>query len=163
MQEEYFIDIKDYEGLYQISNYGRIKNVKTDRILKSWIGDGYLRIHLYKNPIRKNFKIHRLLAIHFIPNPNNYSIVDHTDRNKLNNDLLNLRWVNQSQNCLNKINYNENTIIKGINFCKFHNLWRASWTENGKNKFKSFIYLFDAIQYRHHMVDKFYDKEFYIE
>lgn len=59
---------------------------------------GYKEIHLCKDGKQKIFKVHRLVAIHYIPNPHDYPQVDHIDRDKTNNDVSNLRWVNNSQN-----------------------------------------------------------------
>lgn len=91
--EEIWKDIKDYEGLYQVSSFGRVKSFYTNRILKgsedSW---GYLQVKLYKNGIKSNKKMHRLVAQSFIPNPENKPEVNHIDENKTNNKLSNLEW-----------------------------------------------------------------------
>jgi len=60
-------------------------------------GNGYLFVHL-----KKNQKIHRLVALHYIPNPENKREVDHIDRDKSNNDISNLRWVSSKENCMNR-------------------------------------------------------------
>ncbi len=59
---------------------------------------GYLRVTLYKDGSRKNFLIHRLIATHFIPNPENKPQVNHIDGNKINNNIDNLEWVTPSEN-----------------------------------------------------------------
>jgi hypothetical protein len=99
---EGFVDIIGYEGLYMINKEGdiwsnKLKNCKVPSV--SW--DGYAHISLSKNNIRKTFKLHRLLGIHFLDNPNNFKQIDHIDRNRLNNNLNNLRWSNQSDNMMN--------------------------------------------------------------
>ena len=67
---------------------------------------GYERVSLYKNiKKQKNCFIHRLVALHYIPNPNNYPTVDHIDRNKLNNHISNLRWASRSMQNENKNAY----------------------------------------------------------
>lgn len=90
---------------YFISNNGDVSNGK--KILKPFPNkDGRLKINLYdKNKKLKQFFISRLVALHFIKNPNKKPNVDHIDRNLKNNNVKNLRWVNQSENLLN-----ENTI-----------------------------------------------------
>ena len=97
--EEIWKDIKDYEGLYQVSSFGRVKSFYTNRILKgsedSW---GYLQVKLYKNGIKSNKKMHRLVAQSFIPNPENKPEVNHIDENKTNNKLSNLEWSTAKEN-----------------------------------------------------------------
>ena len=103
MKEEWK-DIKGYEGLYQISNLGRIKSLNYNRTKKEKIlsnstnRKGYLFVILYKNGKKKSFKVHRLVAIHFIENPNNYFQVNHKDENKSNNRVDNLEWCTQEYN-----------------------------------------------------------------
>lgn len=75
---------------YEISSSGRIRNAKTLIILKSYKSDGYSRIRTFNN---KAYYIHRLVAIHFIDNPNTLPTVDHIDRNRSNNNVQNLRWA----------------------------------------------------------------------
>ena len=96
MDEEY-VEIKGYEGLYWINKKGEVKSryrVKKPSINK----DGYYIVNLSKEGKGKSFYIHRLLALHFIPNLDNLSQVNHKDENKLNNDLSNLEWCTQDDN-----------------------------------------------------------------
>ena len=98
-----FYDLKNYENDYMINKLGEIKSKKRNIIMKNCTnGKGYLIICLCKNGKRKYYFIHRLLAIQFIPNPNNYDYVDHFDKNPLNNNVENLRWINLSGNNRNK-------------------------------------------------------------
>lgn len=91
--------IKGYEGLYDISEKGVITNIKTGNILSGNVNSyGYLVVRLTKNRESKDHKIHRLLAKTFIPNPNNFSVVNHIDGNKLNNSLENLEWCSRAMN-----------------------------------------------------------------
>ena len=97
--EEIWRDIEGYEGLYQVSSFGRVKRVTTGRILKgSKDTDGYLRITLSKNGVKSNHKIHRLVAQAFIPNTENKSQVNHIDENKTNNMISNLTWMTAKEN-----------------------------------------------------------------
>ena len=89
--------VKNYEGKYWVSNNGKIKN-KNKRLKLSKNKQGYLMVHLCKNNKCKWFRVHRLVAEAFIPNPNNYSEVNHKDENKENNHLNNLEWCNRKYN-----------------------------------------------------------------
>ena len=102
---EIYKDIEGYEGLYQISNYGNVKSLnykKTgkDGLLKpQYDSDGYCQVSLYKHHKGKSFPIHRLVAEHFIDNPDNLYEVNHKDENKLNNCVDNLEWCSHEYNC----------------------------------------------------------------
>ena len=97
--KEVWKDIEGYEGLYQISNLGRVKRVITDRILKGKKHkDGYLLVDLYKNSVGAGKTIHRLVAQAFIPNPENKPQVNHTDEDKTNNMVSNLEWMTAKEN-----------------------------------------------------------------
>lgn len=105
-------DIEGYEGLYQVSNEGRIKSLEkkynvgyvglkhqNEMILKpTAVGKGYLHVSLCKNGCKKYKRIHRLVAEAFIPNPNNYEVVNHKDENPQNNSVENLEWCTQEYN-----------------------------------------------------------------
>ena len=98
MNEEWR-DIEGYEGLYQVSNLGRVKslrdknNKKRELILKpKTMRNGYLKVDLCKNGKQKTFTVHRLVATVFISNPKNFPVVNHKDENKLNNNISNLEW-----------------------------------------------------------------------
>ena len=107
--EEIWKDIEGYEGLYQISNYGRVKSLNyakqgKEKILKDRISNsGYKRVNLSKSGERKTYYVHRLVAETFIPNPNGYSEVNHKDEDKSNNNIDNLEW------CTSKYNSNYGT------------------------------------------------------
>lgn len=115
LRNEVWKDINGYEGFYQVSNLGRIKSLSR----KVWTGKylknieekiksnayckGYDCIHLYKNGEYKQFRINRLVAETFIPNPNNLPEVNHKDEDKINNKVDNLEW------CTSKYNANYGT------------------------------------------------------
>ena len=110
---EIWRDIQGYEGLYQVSNYGRVKSLERnftngingctikhidEHILIPQNEKGYLRVNLYKNGKQKFCSIHRLVAEAFIPNPNNYPQVNHKDEDKANNKITNLEWCTAQYN-----------------------------------------------------------------
>lgn len=111
--KEIWKDIKDYEGLYQISNLGRIKSLPkikgraltSEKILSPVIGNrGYKMIFLYKNGNKKRYSLHRLIAIAFIENKNNKPYINHKDGNKLNNSIENLEWCTCRENTMHALN-----------------------------------------------------------
>lgn len=156
--EEVWKDVPGYEGLYQVSNLGRVKSLPryvngrkplvkplSERILKPWLNRGYLLVRLCLNPkIRKSIGVHRLVASAFIPNPNNYPEIDHIDGNPSNNIVDNLRWVTRQQNELNPITrkrisnskIGENNPVYGKRGKEIHNakaVIRINW--DGKEKY----------------------------
>lgn len=84
---------------YEVSDAGEVRNVRTGRVLKGILKDGYHRVMVY--PDKKCIYIHRLVALHFIENPENKPYVDHIDRDRTNNHVSNLRWATNSENGLN--------------------------------------------------------------
>lgn len=102
-------DIPGYEGIYIINEYGIIINTQTGH-KKTWriSRQGYPCTDLYKNTERKTVFIHRLVAMAFIPNPNNYPVVMHKDNNKLNPYVNNLKWGTYSENTIQA--YKEGTV-----------------------------------------------------
>lgn len=96
---EIWKDIKGYEGIYQISDLGRVLNVKRGTLRKpSQDKDGYLQLSLSKNGKREYLKVHRLVAQAFINNPSELPFVNHLDENKKNNSVSNLEWCTQEYN-----------------------------------------------------------------
>jgi hypothetical protein len=141
---EMWNDIKGYEGLYQISNFGNVMNVKTLRILKYTIDkdrckrtidkDRCKRIILSRSGKVKKFFIHRLIAINFTPNDRNKPFVDHIDNDTANNKISNLRWCTREENQKNRsMSINNTSGIKGVNFNKQSNKWHARIQINGNN------------------------------
>lgn len=97
-------DGKIYEGLYKVSNWGRIKNINyrntgRERLITPSENKGYLRVQLWKNGKGKMCTVHRLVAETFIPNPDNLPQVNHIDENKINNRVENLEWKSPKDNC----------------------------------------------------------------
>lgn len=108
--QEIWKDIEGYEGLYQVSNFGRVKSL--DRyvlrnentlfvkviVLSQLNIRGYLAVRLCNSGKYKNYFVHRLVANAFIHNDNNYSEINHIDENKHNNHVDNLEWCDRKYN-----------------------------------------------------------------
>lgn len=96
---EIWEDIEGYQQKYQVSNLGNIKNIKTNKILKPQKGyKGYMKVVLCTEQGYKQVRVHRLVALYHIPNPNNYPSINHIDGNKTNNRVENLEWCTVSHN-----------------------------------------------------------------
>lgn len=135
MTKEIWKDIKEFEGLYQVSNFGRIKRlskkvynsglvhnkkyfISKEIILKNaTISKGYLGVTLTKDKKRYPKKVHRLVAQAFIDNPENKPQVNHKDCNKQNNCVDNLEWCTNSENQIH-------AFTNGLNDCKKANYAR---------------------------------------
>lgn len=101
MAEEIWKDVAGYEGLYQISDHGRLKRVSTkgsDKIIRPYQKDKYLKTELWKDGKRKKVFVHRLVAEHFLPNPAHFPQVNHKDENPENNHVSNLEFCNPKYN-----------------------------------------------------------------
>lgn len=102
-------DIIGFEGIYEINEYGDIRDFQTKKLRKYYINNkGYKMIDLHKDKSRVRMLVHRLVAIHFVSNPNNDPIVLHLDNNKLNTYYTNLKWGTYSEN-------NSQAIQDGLN------------------------------------------------
>ena len=101
MKKELWKDIKNYEGHYQVSNFGRVKSIKFGKeIILKPVTDrhGYLIVGLWKNNKQKTYKVHRLVMEAFIPNTDNLPCVNHKDEDKTNNNVENLEWCTYTYN-----------------------------------------------------------------
>ena len=144
---EIWKDIKGYEGLYQVSNLGRVKSLSRysfgegrqkrklkEKILKPTNKKEYFKVRLYNRSGYKFFKIHHLVAINFL----NYSkskkyIIDHVNNNKSDNRVENLQIITQRQN-LSKDKKNKTSKYTGVSWDKENKKWRAVICIKGKNK-----------------------------
>lgn len=96
---QYMKDIKNYEGLYAVTEEGQVWSYYKKRFLNPYKdAKGYLRVDLYKEGSKKTFKIHRLVAETYIPNPDNLPDVGHNDDTKENNFVSNLYWTEPKEN-----------------------------------------------------------------
>lgn len=135
LENEIWKDINGWEGLYQISNYGRVKSLSKylyngygyfwskEKIMKLTNNqDGYLRIHLRNNGKRKVYSVHRLVAEAFIPNPNNLPEVNHKDEDTSNSKVDNLEW------CTSKYNSNYGNHCKNLSN-SLKDYWQSKYKE----------------------------------
>lgn len=96
-ETELWLNLNEYD--YSISSYGRVRNDKTNHILKGKLNlSGYLQVALRREGTVKWVLIHRLVAEYFVPNLMGGDEIDHINRNKTDNNYLNLRWVSSSEN-----------------------------------------------------------------
>lgn len=163
--KEIWKDIKDYEGLYQVSNLGNVRSLERkvkinkgyrivkNKILKLGIRNNYYVISLNKNNKRKSFQVHRLVAEAFIDNLDNKPIINHKNFNKLDNNVNNLEWCTQKENVNysicnmkhRKIITHSNTKEKYISYRKSTNRYRITID---KKEYKSCKSLKEAIKMR---------------
>ena len=149
-------ELKDYEKLYKINKNGEIWSCYWEKYMTPTLHNtGYYVIEITKDGVVKQTTIHRLLAIQYIPNPNNLKMVDHIDRNKTNNCLENLRWASCRTNNLNM----GKTPKSG-----HHNIYVDSYNQvivnirvNGKRYNKRFYELKPAIAYRDKIIEEYCD------
>lgn len=104
-------DIEGYEGSYQVSDCGRVRSLRTNKIMKLMIWHGYAYVNFTINNVVNHKSVHRLVAEAFIPNPENKPCIDHINTLKDDNRVENLRWVTQSENNRNHITLDR--MIKG--------------------------------------------------
>jgi hypothetical protein len=98
MMEEWR-DAVGYEGYYQISSHGKVRSISSGNEMSIFSDNrGYQRVALRKNGFQKKIRVHRLVCISFLPNPDNKPFVNHKDGNPSNNNIENLEWVTNSEN-----------------------------------------------------------------
>lgn len=96
MNTEIWKVIKDFPN-YEVSTFGNVRNITTGKLRKQSIKNGYNHLTLYNGSIEKTLKVHRLVAIAFISNPENKNTVNHKDHNPLNNNINNLEWSTMAE------------------------------------------------------------------
>ena len=159
MEEELWKPIESFEN-YEVSTSGRVKNTITDRMMKLNSKCGYLCISLVNTFRQKSFKVHRLVALTFIPNPENKTDVNHMDKNKHNNNISNLEWNTRAENNLhgklnviittnknkpiNRIDKNSNELLGKYNSIELAAEWVLSLgltktAHNGRNSIGNVI------------------------
>lgn len=139
MENEYFGEWRDVEGYpnYLVSSEGLVMSRGWLTILKpSLSSSGYFMVGLKRDGVNSRHYVHRLVAKAFLEPDETRTYVDHIDRDKLNNDVSNLRWCTQSENCSNrKPRSGPTSIYKGVTFIKTSGKWRAQIVVAGKIKY----------------------------
>lgn len=167
---EIWKDIKGYEGLYQISNYGEVRSLDRtvvycngkkarykSKIRKASNSD-YRLIALSKKGNVKVYKISRLVALHFIPKIKGKNIVNHKDGNKYNDYVNNLEWCTYSENIIHAIDNNlkpKKNKVSGVFYEKRRGKWASYLYRNNKNIFIGrFDNYEDAVAQRKKVLDE---------
>lgn len=158
IETEEWKDVRGFEGLYQISSFGRFKSlprlkrhsgnhyitIKGKMIIGSYDGGGYIQVQLIKDGIRKQMKIHKLVAIHFLGHvPCGYKeVINHKDFNRINNHKNNLEKTTQRENA-NKKHLKSSSKYVGVYWSNMYNKWIARI--GFKNKLKHLGYFINEI------------------
>lgn len=138
MAEEQWKPVVEYEGYYEVSDRGGVRSCErnvfhssgnlmtlSSKPKKPTVNEkGYYVVQLHKQCIGKTFLVHRLMAMAFIPNPDNLPEIDHIDRTPLNNNLANLRWATRTTNLENRVIVGQKPGISGKKY--------ISIADNGK-------------------------------
>jgi len=128
---ETFVKIEGFEN-YEVSNLGKVRNIKSGRIIKPSLNkNGYLRLWLYENNKKKYLYLHRIIATAFIDNSEEKPCVNHIDENKTNNDLSNLEWCTERENMIH------GTRTKRAAEKHFKKVIQLDLNENVLNEFES--------------------------
>ena len=104
-------DVIGYEGLYEVSNLGNVRSCEhftnghhlMSRVLRQNLSNRYLHVKLYKSQAKRSLRVHRLVAMAFVPNPDDKPQVNHIDGNRFNNSASNLEWCTSSENMIHAI------------------------------------------------------------
>ena len=160
---ETFYELKEFDN-YMINKNGEIYSKKHKKVMKQFISNkGYYYLKIRKDNKSYSKLIHRLLGLQFLDNSNNLPLIDHKNRNKLDNNLNNLRWVTRSENCKN-LGMREDREVKYIGVRKVKNKikkpYRSETTFNNK---KYHVGYFDSEEEAYEAYKKFNLEKFEIE
>lgn len=136
--DEIWKSVKEYEGYYEVSNFGNVRSIERDVVRSDGVvfhypmrmihpvlnSDGYRQCKLNRNGKYVTKKVHQLVAMAFLPNPNEYKEVNHIDSNRQNNFVGNLEWIDHKSNVRQAIKENRHFCtrdLRGVNNPNYHN------------------------------------------
>ena len=127
---------------YMISNFGRVKGITGEKLMKpQCVGDGHFQVCILNDGVKKNWYVHRLVGLFFLETPDSEDkiLIDHIDRNKANNNVINLRWVSYSGNCLNrKDNIIETPqVLKNRAYCRAYKLLHSEMYREHQQNYRA--------------------------
>jgi hypothetical protein len=136
-QKEVWLPVKGCDGVYEVSNLGRVKSLKynKERVLKGGVNSaGYVNVILFVDGVKIFYNVHQLVAITFLGhNPNRHKlVVDHIDNDRLNNNLENLQLISHRENS-SKDSIGKTSIYTGVSWNKRYEKWGAYCQHNNKN------------------------------
>jgi len=143
--KEVWKDIPMYAGIYEVSTLGRVRSKVTNEIAKPFKNErGYMIVKIYLNGMMKNERVHRLVALTFIPNPDHLPQVNHKDYNRTNNQVTNLEWCTAEQNILysmdnlhgKRVQCYDKVFPSVGQCCKYYNVPRTTmqnWLNGSRN------------------------------
>ena len=156
LDNEEWKDIPGYEGIYEASSFGRIKSKERvvgnyycrERILMQKIKQNYLYVNLSKEGNSKTIRVHRLIAMAFLPNPYNFPEVNHKDENPMNNTLENLEWCSQSYNLQYGTRIERGQLTKKLNKIKTAQKESLVKSQERENAYFQFVENLDNEEWR---------------
>jgi len=161
---ESFRILSDYPD-YLVSNFGNVisRKCNKEKFLKQLLSTaGHVHVSLSKNGKEKTFGIHHLIALAFIPNPENKKFVDHINEIKTNNHITNLRWATRPENGYNRgKNKNNTSNYKGVSFYKAENKFSAQIKIDGKQKHLGYFTTAEEASEAYETMAKIVHGEFY--
>ena len=157
--EEIWAPVKGFEGLYEVSSLGRVKNCRFNKIKKARIRAKYYSVTLFKEGKLKSVTVHRIMAEAFLDNKK--ECVNHIDGNRLNNNLNNLEWVSHRENSVHR-DLNRKTKTGKANIILHSNSFQVRVRHNNKyiqlgsyNKIEDAVMARDSFYQSNNIVNKY--------